>query len=635
MPKHNKPCLLYLVRFDILNLTQQFVFKAFPKPMIQQIRLQFIRATILIITISVTLSGCADSPDGDSAADLVLHNANIITVDNEFSIAEALAIHDGVFVAVGSNAEVQNYIGDRTRVIDADGKTVIPGLIESHSHATSVVRREYATPHPYEQLESIGDIQRWLQTQAQQTPEGEWILVPRTDVTHIREGRIPTPQELEEAAPNHPVVFNWQYANYQIQVLNSSALEAAGITSDTPVPEGGHIELGEDGEPTGVLENSGELTAGFLEPREIPEDRYLDDLERLHGMYNEVGITSIFERNSDVEGYRTYEQLKEEGRLSVRTTFTIRINPDGTVEGTEQVIRELPFEYGDGDDWVRVGPLKVGVDGGILYGTAYMREPYREEALEYYRIDEPGHRGTLQPGLTPENLSEWLTNVIHTGHRMGWQMSSHVTGDAGVDAVLDAVEASQAQLPDQELRYNLIHAYFAYPETAERAAQLGVGVDTQPAWYYNSSDALARVLAPERMNVFTGLRNWQRAGVPVAINSDHMYGFDPNTSLNPYNPFLTMSIAVMRQTIGGQVIAPEQQVSREDALRMMTIDAAWQSFDETRKGSIENGKLADLAILSNDYLTVAEEQIKDIYSVLTIVGGEIVHTDGSISANSP
>lgn len=589
-----------------------------------------LRLSVFIGLMAVFVGGCADvpadSPSNEaSPADLVVMNAEVLTVDSEFSVAEAVAVHDSVFVAVGSNDDVEEYIGERTRVIDAEGKTVIPGLIESHSHATSVVRREYATPHPYEQLESIGDIQRWLREQAEQTPEGDWILIPRTDVTHIQEGRIPTLVELDEAAPNHPVVFNWQYANYQIQVLNSAALEAAGITSETPVPEGGHIELGEDGEPTGVLENSGELTAEFLEPREIPDDRYLDDLERLFRNYNEVGITSIFERNSDPDGYHTYEQLKEEERLPVRVSVTIGIDPDGTVEGTEQVIEELSVEPGEGDDRVRVGPLKVGVDGGILYGTAYMREPYREEALDYYRIDDPDHRGTLQPPFSEENLSEALYNVIHTGHSLGWQMSAHVTGDAGVDAVLDAIEASNAELPEEDRRFNLIHSYFAHPETADRVKELGVGVDTQPAWHYNSSDALAEVLAPERMQIFIGLQEWQRAGVPVAINSDHMYGFDPNSSLNPYNPFLTMSTAITRRTIGGQVMAPDQRVSREDALRMMTIDAAWLSFEESQKGSIEVGKLGDLAILSDDFLTCDEEEIKDIHALVTVVGGEVVY----------
>lgn len=581
------------------------------------------RLSVLAALMGLFLAGCADglgaSLEG-SGGDLVVRNAKVLTVDNEFSEAEAVAIREGVIVAVGSNADVDEYVDEDTRVIDAGGNTVVPGLIESHSHATSVVRREYATPYPYEQLTSIGDIQRWVEEQAAETPEGEWIIIPRTDVTRIQEGRIPTPEELDEVAPRHPTVFVWQFANRQIQVLNEAALEAAGITAETPVPEGGRIELGEGGEPTGVLENGSELTAEFLEPREISDERYHADLERLLGRYTEVGITSIAERGSDVDGYQTYQRLKEEDRLPVRVVVTIGLDSDGSVEDTERVIREMPVEYGEGDERVRVGPLKLRVDGGILYGSAYMREPYGDDALSFYGYEDPDHRGTLL--IEPQAIE----NMIHTGHRLGWQMSAHVTGDAGVDAVLDAVEASQEQLPEEDdLRFTLIHAYFANPETAERAARLGVGIDTQPAWYYKDGDALAGILEDERFAQFIGLGEWQEAGAKVAINTDHMYGFEPNTSLNPYNPFLTMYTAITRRTEGGKVYNPDQQVSREDALRMMTINAAWMSFEEDEKGSIEVGKLGDLAILSDDLMTVDEETIPEIQALLTVVGGEIVH----------
>lgn len=564
----------------------------------------------LFLIIGILFGACT------SQADLVIRNAKVLTVDSEFSQTEAVAIRDGIFIAVGTNDEVQDYISGGTRVIDASGKTVIPGLIESHSHATDVVRREYATPYPFEQLESISDIQRWLSEQVEQTDEGQWILLPRTDVTRIQEGRIPTPNELTEVAPNHPAVFNWQFANRQIQVLNTAAVEAAGITSETEAQDGGKIELQDGG---AVLENAGVLTEEYLPSREIPIDKYHNDLVRLFKQYNEVGITSVFERGSDVAGFSTYQKLREQGRLPVRAAVTIYLNSDGTVEDTEQAIQDLPVAPDDGNDWVKVGPLKIRVDGGILYGSAYMREPYSADAISFYGFDNPSHHGALL--INPEHIK----NMIHTGQRMGWQMSAHVTGDAGVDAVLDAVEASNADHPNKQRRFNLIHAYFVHPETAERAAQLGIGVDTQPAWYYMDGDALSNVLRTDLMEKFIGVHEWQQAGVPVAINTDHMYGFDPNTSLNPYNPFLTMYMVISRKTAGGQVIDSAQKVSRKDALRMMTTNAAWLSFDEDKKGSIEVGKLADLAILSDDLMTVEEEQIKDIRSVLTVVGGKVVY----------
>jgi predicted amidohydrolase YtcJ len=319
----------------------------------------------------------------------------------------------------------------------------------------------------------------------------------------------------------------------------------------------------------------------------------------------------------------------------VRANVTIGLRSDGTVEGTERFIKTLPFRFGDGDDWVRVGPLKIGVDGGILYGTAYMREPYGQQAASLYGFTDPDHRGSLS--LTAEKIRA----MIRTGHRLGWQMCSHVTGDVGVDLVLDAVAAADRDGPIKDRRYTLIHGYFPNPEAVRRAAALGVCVDTQPAWYYKDGDALVDALGRRRLEHFIGIEDWCRGGVKVALNSDHMQGLDPDKSLNPYNPFLTMFAAITRETESGQVIGPEQKVSREAALRMMTIDAAYLSFDETRKGSIEVGKLGDLAILSADLMICEPDRIKQIRAVATVVGGKLVHEsspgrgEGRRSARTP
>jgi predicted amidohydrolase YtcJ len=553
----------------------------------------------------------------DPPADVVVRNGKILTVDARFSTAEAVAIRDGVFVRVGSNAEVQKLVGEKTRVIDAKGMTVVPGLIESHVHALGAARGDVV--QPFVQLGSIAEIQQWVRKQAEARPAGEWIQAPRVDVTRIHERRLPTRAELDDAAPKHPVVFNWQYAAHQVQVLNTAALKAAGITRDTPAPADGKIVKDDKGEPTGVLENPRGLVAKHIPTREASEAAHLKELERLLRRYHEVGITSICERNTNVEGYRTYEKLKAAGRLTARVNVTIGLRSDGTAEGTEKWIKALPFKFGDGDDWLRVGPLKIAVDGGILYGTAYLREPYGKQAFSLYGLTDESYRGALS--LPPEKVQ----NLIRTGHRLGWQMCSHVTGDGGVDLVLDAVEAADKDSPIKDRRYTLIHAYFPSAAAARRAVALGVCVDTQPAWYYKDGDALAVALGGERLKSFIGLQDWLKGGVKVAINSDHMQGLDPNLSLNPYHPFLTMYTAVTRKTATGLVVGPEQRVSREEALRMMTIDAAYLSFDEKRKGSIENGKLGDLAILSDDFLACDAERIKDIRAVLTVVGGRVVH----------
>jgi hypothetical protein len=565
-----------------------------------------------LLAVSAAAAFAAESP-----ADLIIVNGKVLTVDAKFSRASAVAIKDAKFVAVGSDADIRKLAGPATRTIDAKQHSVVPGLIESHVHATGAARGEANIP--YRQLHSLGEIKEWVQERAKAVGPGGWIQLPRVDVTRIRERRIPNRADLDAAAPNNPAVFTWQYANKTVQILNTKAIAAAGITKDTKAPPGGKVHLGENGEPTGVIDNGNALLLKFMPARDVSEEKYQDSLVTLLKRYNEIGITSIGERNSNPAGYRTYQKLRAEGRLPVRVNVTIGLQTDGSVEGTERAIKAIPFKTGDGDDWVRVGPLKVGVDGGALYGTAYMREPYGEQAFSLYGISDPNYRGDLR--ISPDKLK----NIIRTGHKMGWQMSSHVTGDAGVDAVLDAVEASNADSPVAPRRYNLIHGYFANPETAKRVVRLGVVVDTQPAWFYKDGDALLDALGRKRMESFIGIRTWRDAGAKVAINADHMQGFDPETSLNPYNPFRAMQTAITRKTEGGQVIGPQQKVTREEALRMCTIEPAWMSFDENRKGSIEVGKFGDVAILTGDFMSIPEDKLNTLRAQVTIVGGKIVY----------
>jgi len=571
----------------------------------------FARLLAGLFGLALTLSA-AEAP-----ADLVVLNGKVLTVDAGFSQTEAVAIKGGVFVAVGTNEVVRRWVGPATRTVDAGGRTVVPGLIEGHVHATGAARGDAA--QPYQQLYSIGEIQAWVRDRAREAGPGGWIRLPRTDVTRIKERRLPNKADLDTAAPNNPAVFTWQYANKVIQILNSAALKAANITRDTPAPAGGTIHLGPNGEPTGTIENASGLVNRFIGGRSVSDEKYHDTLVQLLQNYNAIGITSIGERGSNLEGFETYRQLKAQGRLTTRVTVTIGLRSDGTVADTERVIKAMPYKTGDGDEWVKIGPLKIGVDGGILYGTAHMREPYGPQSFSLYGFSDPKYRGDMRVSR------EELKNMIRTGHRLGWQMSSHVTGDAGVDAVLDAVEAANADSPIAPRRYNIIHGYFPDAATAQRAARLGVAVDIQPMWYYKDGDALAEALGARRLQNFIGLQTWHQGGVKVAINADHMQGLDPNTSLNPYNPFLAMQTAITRRTEGGQIFGPEEKVSRELALRMMTIDAAWFSHDEGRVGSIEVGKFGDLAILTDDYLTCPEDRIKDIRSHLTIVGGKVVH----------
>jgi predicted amidohydrolase YtcJ len=562
--------------------------------------------------LGALLQGSGGAPSGQAPADLVVVNGKVITVDQASTVAEALAIRDGRFVAVGTTADIRQLAGPGTSVIDAGGRAVIPGLIDSHVHALGVAAAEQI--QPFRNLASIADVQAWIRAVAASTPDGKWIWTPRVFPTRIHERRFPTRAELDAAAPRHPVVVDGAYA----LMVNTAALRAASIDASTPNPPGGAIVKGSDGAPTGLLRNVGGMLAAFHHAADENEPS-LDALDRVHQAYSRVGITSIGERAASVAGFRVYEALRKAGRLHVRATVTIRIPNPHDPAAADAFVRDLPFKPRAGDDWLKVGPLKIMADGGILAGTAFMREPYGMAARALYGVDDPAYRGFLT--LTREQIAA----AVESGASRGWQMAAHVTGDAGVDAVLDAFEAAQARHPSPDPRHTLIHAYFVNAETAARAARLGVLVDTQPAWYYKDADALAPALGEGRLVRFIGLRTWLDAGVTTAINTDHMFGLEADTAMNPFNPFLTMATAVTRRSEGGDVIGGDQHVSRMEALRLMTRDAARLSFDESRTGSIEVGKLGDLAILSHDLLACPEDQIKAITVDLTVVGGQVVH----------
>jgi predicted amidohydrolase YtcJ len=580
----------------------------------------------LCVAVLLTVLVCR----GAEPASLVVLNGRVITMDERNSLAQAVAIRDGRFVRVGTDDEVRAFVGPDTRVWDAGGQSVVPGLFETHVHAVGVARDQL--DEPFRQLSSLAETKAWVREKAARTPAGEWIRILRVDLTRFQEGRFPTRGELDDMLADRPLVFDWSYAGInQVQVLNTAALAAAGITRSTPDPKDGRIMRDAQGNPTGMLRNARALVADYLpKPPAISKPRLLQELERVHASYSSLGFTSITERRSDPEVYALYDELKQQGRLKVRTTVTIGVGYQGTGNALKQ-IANLPLKPGEGDEWLQVGPLKIRIDGGLLYGTAYLREPFLAEgSARYYNLPSAANRGEL---MTPYADIE---AIIRAGHKAGWQMSAHVAGDAGVDRVLDALEAADRDSPIAPRRFNLIHAYLPNAETARRAARLGAVVDTQPVMYYKDGDALRETLGAERAARMYGLKEWLQGGVKVAINADHMMGLEPDHALQPYNPFLALYIAVTRRTESGRIHGPEQRVSRLEALRMMTTDAAYLSFDEKRRGSIEVGKLGDLAVLTGDYLECSEDEIRRLQVAATIIGGTIVYSrspaPGSISS---
>ena len=351
-------------------------------------------------------------------------------------------------------------------------------------------------------------------------------------------------------------------------MVNTAALKAAGIGPDTPSPPGGAIVKDGQGVPTGLLRNVGGLLDRYRAAGR-PE-QLLAALEEVHRHYNAVGITSVIERAADLAGYRAYAQLHEQGRQRVRATVTLRVDSDGSVEGTEAFIRSLALRFGDGDDWLRVGPLKIFADGGILAGTAFMREPYG-----------PG-RGVARTASTdpvvprvPHLPAEKIRNMIahRTPDGLADVLARH--GRRGRGRWSSTLEAADR---DRPITRPPLHADpRLLPQPRRRPPRRRARrVRRHPARLVlqGRRRAPARAGEPARSSISSASRTGSRAGVKVALNTDHMFGVDPDRSLNPYNPFLTMGTAVTRRTEGGQVIGPEQAVSREDALRMMTSNAA-------------------------------------------------------------
>lgn len=545
-------------------------------------------------------------------ADAVYYNGKIVTMSQGRPVAEAVAIRDGKFAAVGTSAEVRKLAGPKTRLVDLRGRTVLPGLNDSHTHPVSAALAEQKNPVPV--MHSVAELQTYVRKLAAATPAGEVIFVPKVYATRLKDRRYPTREELDAAAPGRLVIADNGYAS----VLSTALLKKTGITRDTAQPPNGRIVKDAGGEPTGLILGAPQLLGPLRRTRPRTHDDILWGIRNMQKAYNAVGITSTIDRGQGPDGFRAYQQLRAAGELSVRTYVTCLIQAQGTPEEVRQQIEGIPFVTGMGDELFRVGSLKTVVDGGILIGTAYLREPWGENT-GIYGFKEADYRGVLY--VARENVVE----MARTANRLGWQMTAHTAGGGATDVLLDAYEAAHRDKPLNGRRFTISHVNFPDRQAIERAKAMGVAFDCQPPWLHLDGPAIKDVFGPERMRDFLPFRSIIDAGVVVAGGSDHMIKFDSREAINPYNPFFGMWMAITRQTVDGAVLNPEQRITREEALRMWTVNGAYLSFEEGMKGTIEPGKLADMVVISKPFLTCPEAEIKDIEALETVVGGRVVY----------
>jgi hypothetical protein len=534
-------------------------------------------------------------------------------MDPLVSIHEAVAIQSGKIAAVGSNeAVLARYAAGDTAMLDLEGRAVVPGLVDSHVHALSAGLSEFREPLP--PLDSFAAVQAYIRQQAKKTPKGEWIVVPRTFPTRLAEMQMPT-RELLDVASQHPVLFD---ASYTV-VVNSYALKISGITRDSEAPPNSEIVKDGNGEPNGILKNARGLLKGLDTAESFTPEEKLDALEQMLRRYVAAGLTTVGDRAVDDEQIALYRQLKEQGRLPLRVVMTWRPGASGPFEEIIRDVKTADFATHSGDRWLKFGAYKVTLDGGMTIGTAYQRVPYGAFGKQVYGMTNPDNRGLRF--VMPEKLLA----IYRLARERGWQLTAHSQGGGAIDAYLDVIEELNRDRPLARERHHLMHASFQSPEAIARAARLGVLADVQSPWLYFDGPALERVFGAEGMQSFFPLRSYIDAGVIVAGGSDHMIGFDKNKAVNPYNPFFQMWVAITRKTSEGKTLGPEQQITREEALKMHTTWAAYLQFAEDERGSIEVGKLADLVVLDKDYLTCPVDEIKDIQPRMTIIEGQIVY----------
>jgi predicted amidohydrolase YtcJ len=572
-----------------------------------------ISCLLLVLALGHGLSLRGQAAD----ADLILHHGKVVTVDDRFSIREAVAIKNGRIAQVGDDAQVLSRRGPRTEVIDLQGRSVLPGLMDSHAHPADASLTEF--DHPIPEMESIRAVLDYIRSRARVVPEGEWIEVRQVFITRLREQRYPTRAELDAAAPGHPVLFQ----TGPDASLNTLALKSSGMDRDFKVTDGGSGFAEKDpktGELTGILRNCVRYVK-VTSPRHAPtRDEKVDRLRLLFADYNSVGLTSVADRDTSPDEIETYHALRAAGGLTVRVSLSHHIDSIGPLDRILENIRQVSRHplFTEHDDWLRIIGIKTFLDGGMLTGSAYMSKPWG--VSEIYGISDPAYRGVR---FIPDDR---LVAMVRAAVESGLQFTAHSVGDGAVQALLDAYAAVDRERPVRPTRPCISHSNFMSREAVDQAARLGVLLDIQPAWLYLDAHTLLKQFGSERLRYFQPLHSLFEAGAVAGGGSDHMQKIGSLRSVNPYNPFLGMATAITRKArLLEKPLYPEEALTREQAIRFYTINNARILACDHKLGSLEPGKLADLIVLDTDLLSCPEDRIAGTQVLRTYVAGKLVY----------
>lgn len=540
--------------------------------------------------------------------DTIIYNGYVHTVDENNSIAEAVAVKGKKIIAVGSNKEVMELAGDDTLIIDAAGNTVMPGVNDSHVHMweAGMLMEGVVTFG----LESIDALKKAIQEKLKGMKPGEWLQGGGWIESQFVEKRMPTKYDIDDVSPDNPVVIERIFSTC---VANSRALELAGITKDTPDPAGGEIGRNPDGTPNGLLFRTAKQLVRDVMPSAFGESQFGSgkEIERVivnaMNEFLKAGITSITEPGVTPAMIRAYQNLRETGKLKIRTNlmpcwhgFAINEKQDFS----DRLIGELGLYTGFGDEWLRIGALKMAIDGGLTSKTAWKSWPYRNE-------DEAKE---VELRLDPTKLEGWVKEA----HDAGWSVGIHVMGDIAIEAAVNAIYKAYEENP-QERRHQLIHAYYPTDDTLDKMKKAGIIAAVQPAFIYNEADGYDTLLPDDKQVEFLPLRKYIDSGVTIASSTDM-----PSAH---YNPFWGIYGALERKGIQGYSLGKDEAITLDEMIKSMTVNGAYMSGEEDIKGSIEPGKLADIIVLDRNIANKDAEAIKNSVVVLTMVDGEIVYKE--------
>ena len=552
-------------------------------------------AAVALLSLAQTL------PALSQPAELILRNGNIHTVDGNWRIASALAIRDGRIAAVGSDADMAALKGQGTAEIDLGGKTVVPGLIDTHLHQLFA-----GLNGPAVQLldtRSVADVQKAIAERVSRTPPGQWVTASSGwHESVLAEGRMPTRHELDPISPNNPVFIP---RGGHVVTVNSKALELAGITKDTPDPDGGKIVRDPaTGEATGMLlQNAANLVRRVLPP---PPANMADLLTDAMKDLNSYGIVSVVEPGIDERQGALYRAVHDQGRMTVRTHLLYRAMRKQDVAKGVAFMKSQP-----NSDMLRFAGLKFPLDGGVEGGR--MRWPYRIVPGEQ---TDPNYRGVL---LLPMGGEDEYVEGLKLVAAAGLQAQTHAVGDETIDIIVRAYGRVNADMPIRPLNWAIMHLFHPSDAALKSMADIGITATMQnhPVLLGHNQ---RRWWGDERAAYAIPIRKAIDAGVLVGGGTDG--------PVVPVDPFLSMWWMTTRQVLNGYALGIEHAITAKEALQLYTINNARIMGVDKDQGSIETGKLADIAVLSQDILAIPPDKIRETRALMTLVGGKIVYRNG-------